>query len=94
MDQVLIVSVGVLVLFFAVTSTVIDRARKQQTNDPDGTLDGWFDGRRQVVVTVSKTTLGEDTVLEGANARGYRLTSTESLPYPRSGQTKMVFDQT
>jgi hypothetical protein len=92
MEPIVVVLI-VIVGFWLVSNRVIGAAKQAQERDPDTFLDKWFDGRDQVIVEQSPSSLSVDAILEGGTARGYRLTSSAPMPYPRKGWTRMIFDK-
>lgn len=89
----LIIGAVVVIGFMVVSSKLIGAAKGQQDADPDKYLDEWFDGRDQVIVKQGPTTLSSEAILAGGNARGYRLVSSDRMPYPHNNSTEMIFEK-
>ncbi|RKT33677.1 hypothetical protein DEU34_2281 [Microbacterium sp. AG1240] len=60
-----------LIGFFVLGST--SRARRKAEESADTLLDEAFDGRPSVTYKVNMTTMKYETIVSGAEARGYRL---------------------
>jgi hypothetical protein len=83
----------VVAAFWFASGKLISAAKEQQEGNADELLDGWFDGREQVFVEHGPSSMSQDRLLEGANARGYKLVQTEKLPYPKQAFSKMLFER-
>lgn len=92
MEWLLGIVVVVALLWFGM-GAVIKAAKRQQESDPGSVLNEWFDGREQVIVKQSPSTLSADDILAGANERGYRLLSAERMAYPNNNSQQMVFEK-
>lgn len=92
MEWVLVIVAVVALLWFGM-GAVINAAKRQQEADPDRVLNEWFDGREQVIVKQSPSTLSAEAILSGANDRGYRLISAERMAYPNNNAQQMVFEK-
>lgn len=72
--------------FFFLAST--SRAQRKAEATADTTLDAVFDGRSDVTYPVNMRTMKPETVIAGAEARGYQLTHQTSNQY---GPTALMF---
>lgn len=83
-----VVGIGFLLLFVIVMGgTKTQREEAMETKDAQ--LDALFDGRPQVMFSVTMVSLPADEVLAGAHERGYRLISDQKSTY---GPRELVFE--
>jgi hypothetical protein len=85
----IIIAVVIFAAFWIGSNKIIGAAKQQQEENADTLLDDWFDGRDQVFVEHGPSSMAETLLLEGANARGYRLVQ----PYPKQAYSKMLFEK-
>lgn len=83
----------VVAAFWLGSGAIIRKAKRQQEDNSGRVLDEWFDGRDQVIVTRGPSTLSAESILAGANERGYKLISSERMGYPRQSNQQMVFEK-
>lgn len=83
---IVLIVIGVPIAFLAMMALVAGAGSKEADN-PDEALDKAFTGERTATWQITIGGLSERQVIEGADARGYRLTT----PAGRSGL--MTFEQ-